>query len=710
MFNGDIARFSPADLLTFLTHLRKEGVLAVTCEDESLSISFRDGLLVDANSETADVKVLRALYMHKLIDKGQFDDISRARKETGLPLKQILENIESFQLSRAGKILGDGIQEVMFQLFLWESGQFQFTEITVEQNEESAGRDCESLMLDTARQVDEYRETLRNISSVDRKTILTAPGREAADTPLPVRYALIQAEKNSPVRQIVASAPFTSYEAMKAIQTSLDQGWIELGRSGDNGPSSDDVPVADKLFFSCKRSLRKVILAKDPRQKVKEVVNFCKDHFDYTLFIASNQNQIHRAMRFSRTSNGQLDILDIPNVSARIDGDQTFDWVCKSKHPFAGKVFSSPLLEGMGELPPAGDCAIVPLGNIDGSDYLVYVASAGETQSPGPFQYLELLSWHVNPPVEEERKKTRPEAQPGGVDQNATAAAQETESDSDNGLVRMVETIKELPPMPHVVTRILKLLTDPDSKMSDITEILSHDQALVARLIKISNSAFYGRGTSTSTLSQAVIKLGTKTLRSIVITASTRSLFPTDQTNTGIWGQALWQHSVECGLASRRVAELVHYKDPEEAFVGGVLHDIGKLVVLLNLPDEFRQIRKTQTSSRGSSADAEQAVLGFDHTQVGKLLLEKWQLPKSLRACVRYHHHPQESGDYKTLAYITGCGDYLSRTLGSQPDVFQAGASVDLKETLIQLNLTEDFMESIQEEIVELFSHCDVLD
>jgi HD-like signal output (HDOD) protein len=157
------------------------------------------------------------------------------------------------------------------------------------------------------------------------------------------------------------------------------------------------------------------------------------------------------------------------------------------------------------------------------------------------------------------------------------------------------------------------------------------------------------------------------------------------------------------------VAELVGYDDPEEAFVGGVLHDIGKLVILLNLPEEFRLIRKKRASTRGSSAAAERSVLGFDHTQVGELLLEKWQMPDSLRACVRCHHHPQETIVYKTLAYIIGCGDYLSHTLGSQPDALQAGASIDINQILSQLNLTEGPMQVIQEEIVELFSQSDIL-
>jgi hypothetical protein len=132
MFKGDIAKFDPADLLTFLTHLNKEGVLNVTNGNEGLNITFKEGCLIDAHSEQADDKILSALSKRNLVDKGQYDDICRARKETGLPLRQILENIESFPVSDTGDILEAGIREVLFQLFLWEAGQFQFAEIAVD--------------------------------------------------------------------------------------------------------------------------------------------------------------------------------------------------------------------------------------------------------------------------------------------------------------------------------------------------------------------------------------------------------------------------------------------------------------------------------------------------------------------------------------------------------------------------------------------------
>jgi hypothetical protein len=136
MFKGDIANFSPADLLLFLSHLGKEGVLTVSRGDETLSFSFKDGRLVDAHSDQADGKTLQALHYRQQIDDAQFEHINRARKETGLPLAQILENLDLLSLPEVPASMDVGVHEVLFQLFMWEAGQFQFAEIAVDQRDQ----------------------------------------------------------------------------------------------------------------------------------------------------------------------------------------------------------------------------------------------------------------------------------------------------------------------------------------------------------------------------------------------------------------------------------------------------------------------------------------------------------------------------------------------------------------------------------------------
>lgn len=263
--------------------------------------------------------------------------------------------------------------------------------------------------------------------------------------------------------------------------------------------------------------------------------------------------------------------------------------------------------------------------------------------------------------------------------------------------------------MPEVLARILDLLADPNSQMAELAEALSHDQALVARLIAVSNSALYGGSHEISSVNQAVVRLGTRTIRSLVVAASTRTLFPADATHVGVTGHELWQHSVECGLTSRRVASTVRYADPEEAFVGGVLHDVGKVVMLLNLSDEYRRVLKLQASSGSGSVAAEAAVLGFDHTMVGELLLDRWNMPDVLTACVRHHHDPDAAGEHAALARIVACGNYLGHAHGTLPDGATAEAGVAFAEHARSLGIAPDQMTALHERVVEDLESSHVL-
>ena len=265
--------------------------------------------------------------------------------------------------------------------------------------------------------------------------------------------------------------------------------------------------------------------------------------------------------------------------------------------------------------------------------------------------------------------------------------------------------------MPYIVNKALDLLSDPESDTKDLVNLLIEDQSLVARLIQVSNSVLYLRGEKAKTVSQTITKLGSKVVRSILLAASTRTLFPMDQTSVGIWGQALWQHSKECGLASRRVAEFIHFSDPEEAFVGGVLHDIGKVFILLNYPEEFGLIKKRQVHDKVLSTNAEVEFLGFDHIKVGLLFMEKWKMPQSLQECVQYHHDLCSLKNFNSLAPIIAYGDYLSHMYGAQADTMPQGENgVDVESIQNHLNLSNESVTALHEAVISDLSQSDFLD
>ncbi len=699
MLKGDLTKFSPGDLLSFLIHLNQEGVLTVSQESQGLSISFKNGMLTAANSQQADAKVLASLQASGLIGAEQIAAIAQAHKETGLPLLQILVDTKTIDLTQISTCLELGIHEVFFQLFTWETGEFQFTEIQVEPAPGGKNFDCMGLTMDAARQVDEYREFLRNVPNEDSPLGLTAAGVKETDVSPELRIVLEGAAACQSIRQVMNDSPITSFATMKVLQEALSKGWIELRPNQEPVPVPvSGLPVEGRLFLSYKRALLKVMQAEDKRAKVAELLSYCKDQFDYFLLIAIKQNQVTRCRRFQTNSAGKSESVELKNPQGNLDADLTFGYVGHSGFPFFGKTFETPLLAEMGEPVSTGDCAIIPLGNKGDDNYLLYVRSHREETIPAPLQYLELISWHIHPPRKEDQPSRLSSDDPS-VESLGPTLGGEVVKESRVAADDMVAAVNELPPMPHLVTKVIDLLSDPNSRTSELVEVLSRDPVLVSRLIRVSNSALYSRGHETTSLEQAVVRLGTKTIRSLVMAASMRSLFPVDKTNVGSWGQSLWQHSIECGLASRRVAKTVGYHDPEEAFVAGVLHDMGKVVILLHRPDDFRAVLKEQSATQDSFAATERKILGFDHTEVGELLLEKWRMPENLIACVKFHHQPSGAGEMALLVNIVAAGDVLSHRHGSQPDPDLAGKSNDFDQISRAIKLEENMIMVLQEEI-----------
>lgn len=263
--------------------------------------------------------------------------------------------------------------------------------------------------------------------------------------------------------------------------------------------------------------------------------------------------------------------------------------------------------------------------------------------------------------------------------------------------------------MPNVVARILSLLADADCDMNRVTEALSHDPALVARLIKVSSSSLYGGYQATGSVNQAIVRLGTRTTRSVVVAASTRSLFPGDNTRQGLLGRALWEHSVRTGLAARRVAEFTRRAHSDEAFAAGVLHDIGKVIILLNEPEKYAEAHKRLEAGASDSVYVERELLGFDHCLVGDRLLENWGMPGDLRAAARWHHEPAGAEEQRALVEVVACGDLLSHSLGGASD---AGGRLGdrLDEACEALGLDDNARSDLMELLWQDLEQSDLLD
>jgi putative nucleotidyltransferase with HDIG domain len=211
---------------------------------------------------------------------------------------------------------------------------------------------------------------------------------------------------------------------------------------------------------------------------------------------------------------------------------------------------------------------------------------------------------------------------------------------------------------PILYYQLREKLDDPDTTFEDLAAIIKTDTAISARLLKIVNSAFYGFDGKVDTLTHALHIIGTEQLIDLALAAIVTSKFqgiPRDLINM----EAFWMHSIGCGIAARKIAQRVPGMDAEKVYLGGMIHDIGSLILFQQSPESAKSILLRCKESGENLFKVEKEVLGYDHAEVGALLLAEWKLPERLVEMVKYHHQPTNAGDYVEEACIIARGDAL---------------------------------------------------
>lgn len=205
----------------------------------------------------------------------------------------------------------------------------------------------------------------------------------------------------------------------------------------------------------------------------------------------------------------------------------------------------------------------------------------------------------------------------------------------------LVADVRDLISLPEIAIQVNRMVDDPQYSATDIGEVISRDPSLTARLLRIANSPFFGLSTKVATVNRAVALIGSKQLRDLVVATSAIGCF------RGIPNQLVsmddfWYHSLYCGLAARALGQRRRLPHADSLFVAGLLHDIGQLVIFHRLPEKARVALQLSVEDPHAvdMHQAEQRVLGFDHAQVGGLLLQHWRLPALLEECVALHHNP----------------------------------------------------------------------
>ena len=247
----------------------------------------------------------------------------------------------------------------------------------------------------------------------------------------------------------------------------------------------------------------------------------------------------------------------------------------------------------------------------------------------------------------------------------------------------LIANLGDLPPLPQVASQVLRVSADPDANAEDLRKVIAMDQALTSQILKISNSAMFGMMREVTTLTQAIMTLGFSTIKSVVIASSAKNLY--NRGTVGLQERLIWEHALVSAIASRAFAKSLRFPRIEEAFIGGLLHDIGKSVIGVKFPERYSTLLRTVYNENSVCLDLELETFGFDHAMVGEALVSQWNLATSLQAAVRWHHDPIHAQEtHRELTAIVALANHLSleEKVGIGDPKHLEGASMQAMEIL----------------------------
>jgi putative nucleotidyltransferase with HDIG domain len=244
---------------------------------------------------------------------------------------------------------------------------------------------------------------------------------------------------------------------------------------------------------------------------------------------------------------------------------------------------------------------------------------------------------------------------------NETTSGMQTDQDPSLNLTALIAKVKDLPPLPIVVMKAMEMTMDPDVSVRNLQLLISQDQALSAKILRIVNSAMYSLRREVSTVSHAVAVLGIDTVKSVIMAASVDRVF---QSSKDLGTKLMTDHSWGTALAARAIARRVQYENVEEALICGLMHDIGKPVLMQNLRSRYQEIASDVYRGNATFHQSELLAFGFSHAHVGALLARKWNFPSQLSEAVGYHHNPLSAPSFKKLACIINLANLIMIFMG----------------------------------------------
>jgi HD-like signal output (HDOD) protein len=260
-------------------------------------------------------------------------------------------------------------------------------------------------------------------------------------------------------------------------------------------------------------------------------------------------------------------------------------------------------------------------------------------------------------------------------------------------IAEFIDKLDCIATLPEVTARITAIVNDPKSSAGDLHRIISHDPALVTRILKLANSSLYARRNRIDSVERAIVMLGFDAVHNLAVTATIGQIFGHVDLCNDYSARDLWTHCVAVAAASRAIAGRFCKPLAEPAFLAGLIHDVGLLVELQLCPDDLRRLCAAAQSSTTPFTALELEIIGCNHAELGAALAQRWGFPEFCRAAAAYHHHPSlAETDQAEIAAIV----YAADTLCCEDAIgFDLTAKTQVAETvgfesLVPLGVIED--------------------
>lgn len=276
-------------------------------------------------------------------------------------------------------------------------------------------------------------------------------------------------------------------------------------------------------------------------------------------------------------------------------------------------------------------------------------------------------------------------------------------ADTNNSTIELEELIDSrvsIPTIPLTLMKINHICASPDGSAREASEAIAKDPAIAAKILRLVNSSFYALRNPVGDISLACSILGLRVIKNLVLQATVLESFRTGPELEDFEPAELWDHSFKTGIAAQRLVE--HSKidfglSKEEAYTCGLVHDVGKMILLQDQPDEFIDALRLSKQRSIPIAKAEAELFGFSHAHVGGLLAERWKLSPALQKAITYHHSPGANPEDWVMGFLVAAANSIAHKAGG-PTKSWIGDVLD-DDALATLSIDDATMAEIHEEV-----------